>query len=264
MFRAGVGQQWIKVENREIQWWVSFLGRKFSSFFLALWKSVFFPESYKLTGDQGERERKKKNQDPKTTPDSLYNLAPIFSALTVTFQTKVWEFGGSTLNAKSRKAIDHQARGAGPGAPRLHMPLALHHQQTSSPLLAAHMFCFKIKLFQLQIIKQRKAKKQRQARSTWSTLSFPSPTSLRGGHYKPPQLTLFWNPEATLQGTTKPIQVSSLLLWNRNETRSEASSHVAIYANRQTNVCPPAFWCFKMNGNFANIYRMLSMNQVPC
>lgn len=117
MFRAGVGQQWIKVENREIQWWVSFLGRKFSSLFLALWKSIFFPESYKLTGDQGERERKKKNQDPKTTPDSLYNLAPIFPALTVTFQTKVWEFGGSTLNAKSRKAVDHQARGAGPGPP---------------------------------------------------------------------------------------------------------------------------------------------------
>lgn len=58
--------------------------------------------------------------------------------------------------------------------------------------------------------------------------------------------------------TLKPILYS--FSKNENKTRSEASSHVAIYANTQSNVCLSNFDVFKMDINFANICQMLIMN----
>lgn len=131
----------------------------------------------------------------------------------------------------------------------LHIPAGLHHWHRASPFLSAHVFCFKIKLFQLQIITQRRAKSQSQAHRPWGAL-FPLPASRRKMTINQ-QTDLIPKPRDHPRGAAESTEVN----------RSELSSHEAKTASTQDKCLSTQFWYFTgNNNNFASICWTLSMN----
>lgn len=82
------------------------------------------------------------------------------------------------------------------GASACCIPPGLHQHPMASQLLSGHMFCFKIKLFQLQIIKREKPNPRDRHAALGALFPFPLP---KGKAPRNPPLTLLCSPERPLQ-----------------------------------------------------------------
>lgn len=88
---------------------------------------------------------------------------------------------------------EQTARG---GALACCIPPGLHQHPMASQLLSAHMFCFKIKLFQLQIIKREEPNPRDRHVALGALFPFPFP---KGKAPRNPTLTSLCSPERPLQ-----------------------------------------------------------------
>lgn len=82
------------------------------------------------------------------------------------------------------------------GASACCIPPGLHQHPMASQLLSGHMFCFKIKLFQLQIIKREEPNPRDRHAALGALFPFPLP---KGKAPRNPSLTLLCSPERPLQ-----------------------------------------------------------------
>ena len=130
--------------------------------YLSLWKIFFFPKSYKQIGNNifDKEEKENKNQDLKKTERQFpLQFCSNISCLNCDLPNKVWGFGERHwIWSLGKHSTAKRVVWGWDLSP--YIALRLHHQQASSQWLSAHVFSFKIKLFQLQQLNREEPKKQ--------------------------------------------------------------------------------------------------------